>query len=313
MRYPVAFCLCLLFATMLLLHIDFETPRSLKPVAKKIEKTVKMKDQNFTILAWNSYWNWYDFGFGGFGNQGFKDLKCKFNNCYLIKGKYKIKEADALLIHGHQFEKSMVPRLQKMLKKSGQKILIYFNRESPRFDGFDFNNLINITMTYRQDSDIFNGYGKFIPISQKAKEAFEKGQWMVPEGHYGSWSPTRSKDIAWIVSHCETDSKRESLAKEWNSISNLTIDLYGKCGGMKLPPGNLGKSTDETLFKRVEMYLEILKDYKFYLSFENSLCKDYITEKFFLAFKAGSVPIAYGGLSKSDYEMVIISSAGSSF
>ena len=29
------------------------------------------------------------------------------------------------------------------------------------------------------------------------------------------------------------------------------------------------------------MYKEYLRPYKFYLSFENALCEDYITEKFF--------------------------------
>ena len=59
--------------------------------------------------------------------------------------------------------------------------------------------------------------------------------------------------------------------------------------------------SDETLKAREDMYAKELKHYKFYLSFENSLCLDYITEKFFLAFHAGVVPIVYGGKSKEDY------------
>lgn len=37
------------------------------------------------------------------------------------------------------------------------------------------------------------------------------------------------------------------------------------------------------------------KDYKFYLAFENSLCRDYITEKFYLALLYNVVPVVYGG------------------
>ena len=37
------------------------------------------------------------------------------------------------------------------------------------------------------------------------------------------------------------------------------------------------------------------EDYFFYLSFENSLCKDYITEKFFDAMDHFVVPITFGG------------------
>ena len=36
------------------------------------------------------------------------------------------------------------------------------------------------------------------------------------------------------------------------------------------------------------------ENYKFYLSFENSLCKDYFTEKLFRMMKYDIVPIVYG-------------------
>ena len=43
------------------------------------------------------------------------------------------------------------------------------------------------------------------------------------------------------------------------------------------------------------------RDYKFYLAFENSLCRDYVTEKFFNALLFSTVPIVYGG---ADYEAI---------
>ena len=44
-----------------------------------------------------------------------------------------------------------------------------------------------------------------------------------------------------------------------------------------------------------DCYAKIEKEYKFYLSFENSLCTDYVTEKFFNVLKYNMVPVTYNG------------------
>jgi hypothetical protein len=40
--------------------------------------------------------------------------------------------------------------------------------------------------------------------------------------------------------------------------------------------------------------LKLVAKYKFALAFENAICTDYITEKFWRPFKVGTVPIVYG-------------------
>lgn len=48
--------------------------------------------------------------------------------------------------------------------------------------------------------------------------------------------------------------------------------------------------------RRDDKYLE--NNYKFYLTFENSLCQDFISEQFYEILKLNIIPIVYGG---SDY------------
>ena len=41
-------------------------------------------------------------------------------------------------------------------------------------------------------------------------------------------------------------------------------------------------------------------NYKFYISFENSLCSDYVTEKFFNILKYNIIPITLNGVNMSE-------------
>ena len=87
----------------------------------------------------------------------------------------------------------------------------------------------------------------------------------------------------------------QRLQKIWvNNFYNISKKNYKHAH-------ELIQFSDETQAKREELYINQLGKYKFYLSFENALCRDYITEKFYLALHAGTLPIVYGGGSKADY------------
>ena len=109
-----------------------------------------------------------------------------------------------------------------------------------------------------------------------------------------------------MVSHCKTESKREQIVSHLREVNeNLNIDIFGKCGDKEHKlPGQTTNDIAQTMKMRADLYVDKLKDYKFYLAFENSDCSEYITEKFFFALKFGLLPIAMGGLSREDYEKV---------
>ena len=62
------------------------------------------------------------------------------------------------------------------------------------------------------------------------------------------------------------------------------MDIYGGCGSLVCERKN-----ETACWEMVE------RDYYFYLSFENSICADYVTEKFFNAMTRNIVPIVFGG------------------
>ena len=70
----------------------------------------------------------------------------------------------------------------------------------------------------------------------------------------------------------------------------MQVDVYGRCG-------NLTASRDR------DEETKLIQEYKFYLAFENSICRDYVTEKFFQRMKQGIVPVVFGGADYSRWDI----------
>ena len=97
-----------------------------------------------------------------------------------------------------------------------------------------------------------------------------------------------------MTSHCVTDSNREDLAKTLNKT--IQIDFRGACAGSwdkRLKNVSTDGKRHGTAFA--------VEEYYFYLAFENTLCKDYVTEKFFDALSQNIVPVVFGGANYSDF------------
>lgn len=100
-----------------------------------------------------------------------------------------------------------------------------------------------------------------------------------------NYSANKTRYVAWFVSHCETQGHREDYVEELKKY--IDIDVYGACGNF-----TCGKK-----FAYEECDMPVLSStYKFYLSFESSLCEDYISEKLwrFIFRPITTIPIVFG-------------------
>ena len=134
-------------------------------------------------------------------------------------------------------------------------------------------------MTYRRDSDVFAPYVTFRrsvkPTS--VESVLERVRALA-----------KPKLVAWVVSNCKTNSKREDYVSELQK--HIQVDIFGKCGTKNCPGDRINSGECKILLER---------DYMFYLAFENSKCKDYVTEKLAVSLDMDIVPIVMGGSNYS--------------
>lgn len=259
-------------------------------------------NQPRSILLWNAFfgdrrWKLPD---DTLGPDYFRDEHCPVTNCVLTNNKDfqpAIEIFDAIVFHVAEH----FPFLQPVPKRRNTEQQYVFALMEPPGETkhvlSDEGGFYNLTMTYRLDSDIFWPYMFF--------EDIETGQIVAPSAS-PTWRTVESmesstviddqlsgliagkkKFAAWFVSHCETLSNREGLTRSLQKYVN--VDVFGACGTLKCPHNS----------SKCDRMIDT--DYKFYLAFENSLCLDYVTEKFYNALSRQVVSVVFGG---ADYTKI---------
>uniref|UniRef100_A0A5S6Q107 Fucosyltransferase n=1 Tax=Trichuris muris TaxID=70415 RepID=A0A5S6Q107_TRIMR len=168
--------------------------------------------------------------------------------------------------------------LPALPQRPAHQIWIFFSLESPlNTPSFaNLNGVANWTATYRLDSDIAIPYGLYRPKRRETTSQFNSS------GFAG-----KSSLVAWFSSNCFTMNQREAYVRELAKY--VEVDVYGGCGRHRCRRGSSA------------CWEMLAKKYKFYLAFENSNCRHYITEKlFFNAFQHNVIPVVMGA-PKEDY------------
>ena len=166
------------------------------------------------------------------------------------------------------------------------------------------NKFFNLSMTYKTSSDVPVPYGKVVQVAEHPTSRHELGKLIMDFGVANTHLAVKEKSESFVTqfaSNCNTHSKREFIVSSLSKF--LKVDIFGECG-----PLNCDKK-DETCYSKIE------KTYKFYLSFENSICEvgelvptindhdyiqDYITEKYFNILPFNIIPVMLNGANMTN-------------
>ncbi|XP_053378001.1 glycoprotein 3-alpha-L-fucosyltransferase A-like [Mercenaria mercenaria] len=200
---------------------------------------------------------------------------CKYSNC-----KMSFDKTDANRSHAIIFDGRFMPRYLDFTRQNGQ-VWIFGAHESPLTYGAGGNwwyrnteYTFNWTMTYdRDNTDIFLPYGEILKRKHEERRDFK------------SLALNRNKTLLMITSHCKTHSKRQEYVDQLKRY--IDVDILGRCG--KKWDCGIHFTHDENCFQILNT------TYKFYLAFENALCHQYITEKFYDNFNYDLIMLTRGG------------------
>lgn len=187
-------------------------------------------------------------------NTALTENKCPVTNCLFTDDTSLLEKIDAV-VFGHTLKSQIEPPQNR-----SHQTWVYCNFESPQYNNEEIHQKVNWTATYRADSVIVSPYAKFLPF---------KNYTDLPAISPINYAKGKTKMAAIFVSNCHVFNGRLAYLRELKKY--VKVDIYGDCGNLRCT-----RNSSKSCFEMLK------REYKFYLAFENSNCRDYITEKFFV-------------------------------
>ncbi|XP_062410512.1 alpha-(1,3)-fucosyltransferase 7-like isoform X2 [Sardina pilchardus] len=240
---------------------------------QKPKQVVISKSTKTTILLW--YW---PFGVKDYSENDLCHERFGIRNCMLVDNQSQFYDADFVIFHHYELGNRQQKLPLNLIRPQKQR-WVWFSQESPE-NNLNVKSLagyFNYTMYYRRDADIYAPYGRMIEKKDLGTEVKVK-----------DLIPKRKTHLAcWVVSSFLPNHKRTAVYQKLSNV--IPIVVYGGAVNNSLNSDSL---------------LQTISHCYFYLAFENSIFRDYITEKFWYnAFMGGAVPVVLGP-PREQYEAV---------
>ncbi|CAF0874778.1 unnamed protein product [Brachionus calyciflorus] len=226
------------------------------------------------ILFWTPFFGDPKFAFGLGVKEPFKQNLCPVYNCETFNDRSRVNEADIVIVH----MRDTIPDIPKNRPKNQRWIFTVFESPMHCSNFTRYNNIFNFTSTYRIDAEFPRLTGSYQLFEWEENLDFDENK---------DFSKGKTHFAAGVVGNCGGSSARLEYINELQKYVNVT--LLGKCKGGKKCTDYFPNSSDKDCKELVS------KSHKFYLSFENSICDGYISEKFFFILKYDIIPVVLGG------------------
>ncbi|EGT42451.1 CBN-FUT-5 protein [Caenorhabditis brenneri] len=185
-------------------------------------------------------------------------------HCSITNNVSLLATSDAVFFHSRDFSEETLSEYAKNRQHHTPYVLM--TQESPHHSYLKkYSNYFNWTMTYRKDSDVHFPYGALVKLKEPARINYTE-----------IWR-SKTKEALWLNANSMSHNQRTQLVKKLKE-KGMDIDLMG--------PAHRNVPRDCPRSKLYEdCNIKLHSPYKFYIAFENSNCKGYVTEKFWA--KAG--------------------------